>query len=361
MLPNSDLIFQKGFERRTNATLQWLEKSIEATHYQGSAAYYHLWKGWAPAYPETTGYIIETLFDYASHFDSNLYENLALGCADWLCSIQYSDGSFPGGVGNSGSPVVFDTGQILFGLTRAFQETGNSKYKTALQKAVDWLMEILESNRNWQQYTYVSGYVPTYYTRVVWAVLQANQVLMLAGINEKMQETLELYRSKVTAVQSVQDWGFERGQPAYTHTIAYTMRGFLESGHLLKYASFIQTAARIADKIITSYQSKGKLAGRYEEHWQGDYSFVCVTGNAQISLVLSRLYELTNKEIYRDYAIKIFEHTFSYQWLIPFSGYYGAVPGSAPLWGPYQRFRFPNWAAKFYLDAYLQLYKMEYE
>jgi hypothetical protein len=29
----------------------------------------------------------------------------------------------------------------------------------------------------------------------------------------------------------------------------------------------------------------------------------------------------------------------------------GAIPGSAPIWGAYSRFEFPNWAAKFFADT----------
>jgi len=29
----------------------------------------------------------------------------------------------------------------------------------------------------------------------------------------------------------------------------------------------------------------------------------------------------------------------------------GAIPGSAPIWGAYSRFEFPNWAVKFFADA----------
>jgi hypothetical protein len=31
------------------------------------------------------------------------------------------------------------------------------------------------------------------------------------------------------------------------------------------------------------------------------------------------------------------------------------VPGSQPIWGEYLRYRYPNWAAKFHLDALLLL------
>ena len=29
----------------------------------------------------------------------------------------------------------------------------------------------------------------------------------------------------------------------------------------------------------------------------------------------------------------------------------GAIAGSHPIWGRYSRFEFPNWAAKFFVDA----------
>jgi hypothetical protein len=29
----------------------------------------------------------------------------------------------------------------------------------------------------------------------------------------------------------------------------------------------------------------------------------------------------------------------------------GGIAGSAPIWGDYSRFEYPNWAAKFFADA----------
>lgn len=36
-------------------------------------------------------------------------------------------------------------------------------------------------------------------------------------------------------------------------------------------------------------------------------------------------------------------------------GIRGGISGSAPLWGSYIRFGYPNWAAKFFIDAMLLL------
>ncbi len=353
--------WKKDFENRTKATLQWLEESIKATHYQGSAAYYHLWKGWAPAYPETTGYIIETLFDYADYFSDDHYKKLAVSCADWLCSIQYSDGSFPGGVGSNGQPIIFDTGQILFGLTRTYVETNEYRYLSAIESAVQWLVENLQEDGSWQRFSYVEGYVPSYYTRVTWAILYANAALKDEVITQKMSFALQYYTAKITEQYTIQDWSFAPKKLAYTHTIAYTLEGMLESALILQNKAIIIQIEKIIIKLVYLYQVEGKLAGRYDANWQGDYRFTCVTGNAQLSILLCRFYEVSQDYSYHRFAIGFFEDIEAAPWTLPTKGLQGAIPGSQPLWGAYQRFAFPNWAAKFYLDAYLRLYKMQYE
>lgn len=346
-------MWEKDFEKRTKATLQWLEQSIKATDYQGSAACFHLWRGWSAAYPETTGYIIETLFNYAAYYNKKQYKDLAISCADWLCTLQRADGAFPGGIGMKGEPVVFDTGQILFGLTRAYKETEDIKYHQALVKAVHWLLQILEADGSWQRFAYINNYIPAYYTRVVWAILHTNNILKNNTIIQKMRQALDFYIEHVNSNKSVKNWGFREGEAAFTHTIAYTIRGFLESAYLLQEEQYIITAQQIVNKVLELHHKNGKIAGRYDENWQGDYTFECVTGNAQLTIVLARLYQITNEINYKNDANHIFQRTFSQQWLVSNNNLYGAVPGSMPIWGAYQRFTFPNWAAKFYLDAYL--------
>ena len=40
-------------------------------------------------------------------------------------------------------------------------------------------------------------------------------------------------------------------------------------------------------------------------------------------------------------------------------GVRGGIAGSAPFYGRYERFTYPNWAAKFYIDALLTLQATE--
>ncbi len=355
---NTKFLAKDVFETRVKQSLYWLARSIDATGQRGSAGYYHLWRGWSAAYPETTGYLVETLMEYAAYFGETRWTDLAIGCTDWLCSIQRPDGAFPGGLGEYGEPVVFDTGQILFGLIAAWRHTGKEKYRSAMLKATDWLMVHLDADGLWRGHAYVPGYVPAYYTRVVWAVLAANEILQKPEITARMRQAAFFYTEWIQPNGAVRNWGFAPDEPAYTHTIAYTLRGWLECGILLSEQYLAQTAQQVAEAILAVYNQKGSLAGRYDEGWQGDYRFVCVTGNAQLAIVFARLFQTTGEPQYLALAQAIFKQTIDYQWRVPRVNLRGAIPGSVPLWGVYQRFAFPNWAAKFYLDAYLLLHRL---
>lgn len=327
------------------SALQWLRRSIEVNEGAGSAAYRHLWRGWAPPYPETTGYLIETLFDYCHLRQDAQLKQLAISCAEWLLQLQNEAGAFPGGTGIDGAPIVFDTGQILFGLTRTYAETGDPRYLSAMEKATNWLLSLWQEDGSWKKNAYVPGYEPSYYTRVVWAVLYANQYLCSTPLEQAMKTAMSFYAARITSVQSVQHWGFKPEEPAFTHTIAYTIRGFLESAVLLEDGKTLQSAKNLADRLLEIRRAEGRLAGAYDENWRGNYRFVCLTGNAQCSLIFSRLFEITGEAIYRK------EATWLLNCVMEKQNRNGALAGSSPLWGAYMPFRYPNWALKFLLDA----------
>ena len=48
------------------AAIRWLCLTHDVTGRRGSALAYHLLRGWRPAFPETTGYIIGTLLEHAA-------------------------------------------------------------------------------------------------------------------------------------------------------------------------------------------------------------------------------------------------------------------------------------------------------
>ncbi|MEO6038328.1 MAG: hypothetical protein ABIQ93_07945, partial [Saprospiraceae bacterium] len=309
--------------------------------------------GWARAYPETTGYLLDTLLDYAEiKKDPGLRQD-ASSCADWLCSIQLPSGAWPGLLAGHTQPSVFNTAQILFGLTRMLQETGEEKFRMAISQATDWLLSVLEADGSWRQAAYVPGFVPSYYTRAVWGVLRANQFLKNPEIEVAMRKALPYYAGRFLPNGAIRDWGFWPGKPAFTHTIAYTVEGFLESALLLADMEILQKTMSSADIFYSIVREKGRTAGRYDEAWRGDYSFLCLTGNAQWSAIFQRLFVLTGKEKYRQAVLFFLAEIVNYQSLGLRKNPYGALPGSSPFWGPYLRFRYPNWGVKFFLDAML--------
>ena len=347
------------FKALTNPTLLWLKNSFKACDGNGSAAWHSFIRrpirGWSAAYPETTGYIIETLLDYYLLFQEKWMEDDAIAGADWLISVQKDDGSFPAGLGTNGAPSVFNSGMILLGLERAYVHTKDIKYLSCAANTVKWLCNCLEENGKWSSAAYISGFSPAYYTRVIWATLKVNLHLQNQHVAQKMKLAIAYYATKINENHSVQDWSFAPGKAAFTHTIAYTMRGFLESAELLADTQYRLIAQNMADRLISEFNLKQKLAGTYDEQWVGDYAFVCVTGNAQLSLNFSRLYQITGEIVYYEYAKKFFESVKTSPSRIQIPGILGGIPGSVPFWGKYMPFQFINWGAKFWLDAALLL------
>ncbi len=335
----------------TQPTLQWLQRSIVVHGGCGSSGYYHLWKGWSPPYPETTGYIVETLWDYYRRTGEENLRRDALSCTDWLCDIQRPDGAWPGGIGGDLPPIVFDVGMILMGLTRSFVETGNERYAGAAARGLQWLLDLLEPDGSWRQAAYVPGFVPSYYTRVVWAALYAGAYLDVTGVQAKMERALRYYASQITSSSGAKGWGFRPGEPAFTHTIAYTWRGFLEAALILEKADIVDSAARFGYKIMAVRARRGGLPGAFDENWNGDWSFTCVTGTAQLSIFLHRLHAATGDALFQQGGSILYEDAAAAVWRRGWADIKGGVPGSQPLWGNYLPWRFPNWAAKFLLDA----------
>lgn len=349
---------------RVQAALTWLRRSMAATGRQGSAHSFALHRGWAPAYPETTGYLIETLLDYSAILKEPQWRERALECAQWLISIQLDNGAFSAlTVGNS-SPSIFNTAQILFGLSRAAQEWPERSAKHdacmhALERAALWLLQELDDLGAWPNWAYVPGFIPSYYTRAVWGMLEANKLLKNKEIEAGMRRALGYYQARFEENATVRDWGFWPGKPAFTHTIAYTLEGFLESALLLEEPEIVEKTRASLDRLIDTCERDGRTAGWYDLQWKGNHRFICCTGNAQLSILCRRFGEITGEPRYHFAQHAFLFEILDYQsnsWL---PGLRGAFPGSVPMWGPYLPFRYPNWGVKFFLEAMKKV--MSYE
>jgi hypothetical protein len=339
------------YEQYARPALDWIARSIEANSGHGSSA--HLFMGkWSPPYPETTGYLIETMLDYAAFLEEPRWREYALQCGEWLLSVQHADGSFPSLYANSGQPSVFNTGMILFGLAR-LHEMDEEKYSAPLRRATAWMLSQLEDDGSWAGYSYVPGFIPSYYNRAVWGVLEACRALGDPAAMEAIDKALSFYAGRFEENGFVKHWGFHPGKPAFTHTIAYTWRGFWEAARLLQRPDIqlkVQQGLTVLDEMEP-------LPGRIATDGSPDFSFSCLTGNAQLSVLAARIFDHTGEDQFLKMADRFFLETAAHQVKRTKSAYYGGIAGSQPLWGPYQRLRYPNWAAKFFLDACLLLWR----
>jgi hypothetical protein len=152
------------------------------------------------------------------------------------------------------------------------------------------------------------------------------------------------------------DAAFRPAEDPLTHTIAYTIRGFLESGILLDDQQLIQAARLAADALVRCQSEDGFIRATYGPAWKSQHTWSCLTGNAQLAVIWLRLYGLTGSEEYLAAAkmaaisVKRAQNRKS-----RIAGVAGGVAGSRPIYGDYEPYRNLNWAAKFFVDCLIML------
>jgi len=160
-------------QQHMRATGEWIYAAHAAHNNTGVACQYGLLSGWGPPYPETTGYTIPTLFDHFHLTGQAESYQRALQMADWLLTLQHSNGAFPAGVIDESSdpqPLsVFNTGQVVLGLIRAWEEAGEIRFADAARRATTWLLSVQDDDGAWRLYTYKNR-LHVYKTRVAWAL-----------------------------------------------------------------------------------------------------------------------------------------------------------------------------------------------
>lgn len=337
-------ILPPEWQGRTHASLSWLRRSIEATGAQGSSHSWHPLFGWSKAYPETSGYLIETLLAYHEIYPDDGWKETALSLARWLDSVQLPSGAYPGLLAGNRHPSVFNTSQILFA----------SPQLKGAGEALDWILSVLEPDGSWKQAAFVPGFVPTYYTRAIWGVLLAAEALNRSDIPPRMLHSLSYYEPRFLLNGMLRNAGFRPGAPAFTHTLAYALEGFWECGRRLSTSSVLnKTLESLERLLLVRSQNGGRTAGSYREDWTGDYRFQCITGNCQLSHLYQKVGMATGESRFLQASLEILQEILPYQRLGANKNTFGAFPGSAPLWGAYLPFRYPNWTQKFFLDAML--------
>lgn len=317
----------------------------------GNAAYYSLTTGWAGSYAETTGYLLPTVYDYAALGRTGGMERVAADMLRWLLAVQLPSGAFPGGTaGRETGPSVFNTGQILQGLVRAWRETGDPAVERAARRAGDWLISQQRPDGAWAGATY-QGRTHTYYTMVAWSMAY---LAVETGDGRYRESALANARWAIS--QRRDDGWFDginlAGNPIYLHFVAYVLQGLVETGHLLGEDDVVASAEPASWRLLRTFEVRKHMPGAMKPDWSPAAGpFACLTGNAQMSCTWLRLYERTGDLRWLNAALKNNELVKAAVPRTGGPGVRGGLAGSAPIWGAYQPFRYINWGAKFFADA----------
>jgi len=335
------------------AAVSWLMKSIDKVDGNGSSKAYRILNGWMRPYPETSGYIIETLLNLEDRYGDGKFFQAASKIGDWEISIQLEHGGFVGReIGVLNRPVIFNTGMVLLGLNALFDRTREKRYLDSGIRAGQFLVQCLDENGCFVRNLH-DDLIHTYNVRAAWALIQL-------GLLSGSRDFIEAGRKNVEWSLGQQlDNGyflhnhFRKGQKALTHSIGYVMRGILEAYLLLGEKRYLDCLKKTADKLVAIYGIRRRIVSELDENWKEASSHLCLTGYAQIALNLLKLFKITKEERYLNTALHLIDDVKLQQPLNRRSEYFGGIKGSFPIYGRYAPLQFPNWAAKFFIDALL--------
>lgn len=340
------------------AAAAWLTRAQDATGDGGISGRYFLARGWSSSYPETTGYAIPTLLRLADVLADDEYRERANRCVEFLLSVQLQSGAFPGLEidDNRTEPSPFNSAQIVHGLQCWHQTTNDRRVFDAMIRAAHWICHVQDDDGAWRQHFY----------RRLACTYSAHAACWLAELAGYVDEP----RFRASAERNLQ-WVLNHRDPqtgwfdccgfsvddhqarrAHTHTIAYTLEGVLRMSECLQVSEGREAVLIAAERLLERLERSRTLAGMLNHKWQPQSSYVCLTGNAQIALLWLRLAETVGDVRFVNAAFKAIDEVKRAQSLESRSaGIRGGVAGSAPIGGGYLPFAFPNWAAKFFIDA----------
>jgi len=347
---------------RADAAAHWLLRAQDSTRDDGvSFGYFPVDPDeagkWRRSYPETTGYIIPTLLEYA---ERRRREDIVERCqkmARWETEVQMPSGAVQGGTVCSPeqqTPAVFNTGMVLHGLAAALRSGADGTIRSAARRAADFLVRDQGPDGHFRTHgAFVAAdRIKTYNCLCGWSLLRFSEE---SGESKYREAGIRAVEAAISQ-QKENGWFandcLERPEAPLLHTIGYTLQGILEVGILAGRKDMVEAVRRGIHPIMARIGLSGFLHGRYYEDWEPATFGSCLTGNAQIASVCYRLFETTGENRYLQAGDRIVDHLKALQVLdSPDPSVNGALPGSFPILGEYMTAGYPNWATKYFLDA----------
>lgn len=340
--------------RHFDAALQWLKRAQDAGRDRGVSYGVRFGGDFQESYPETTGYICRTFVEISRQTgDADLFRR-AVEMSEWELSIQMPCGAVMGGKVNANpTPAVFNTGMVLLGWS-AIARACPVKRPAGAVRAADWLVEMQEPDGNWIRGNsrFALSSATVYNVKAAWGLCELGAALgredyVLAAIRNA-----EFCLRHQLSNGWFRDCCLSDPSRPLLHTLAYTMEGLLGIGELTGRQDFIDAARTTADAQLRIMGPDGYLPGRQDRNFDAAVDWCCLTGSAQTSIIMSRLYRLTGEEKYSEAASRLNTYLMArHDIRNQDPRLHGGLPGSWPVWGDYGRFTVLNWATKFLADA----------
>jgi uncharacterized protein YyaL (SSP411 family) len=332
--------------------IAFLHRTHDVTGRRGSSKGFSLLFGWAPAFPETTGYIIGTLLEHDRRTGAGV-DRRCIEMGDWELELQALDGGIMEGVldGTPRPSEAFNTGMVMHGWLDLHAATGDARYLEAADRAGAFLDRVQDADGAWRGTHSYNAIGHTYMSRVAWAQLR----LAAATGTDSHAASAHRHLRWVLSMQRDNGWFeaciFKPGMVPNTHAIAYTLRGLIESFDLSGRDEYLLAVQRTSEVLIRKLEVLGALPGTFDAAWKPRASYVCLTGLVQLGGVWLRLYQLTGDARFLNAGLKAVDLGAAHQYSGPLGAPRGALPGSFPIYGRYAPLQFPNWATKFLADS----------
>jgi Prenyltransferase and squalene oxidase repeat len=346
------------------ALLGWLLRAQRATPDDGVSESFHFpTQQWRPSYPETTGYIICSLLRAAAenYGDASVLRDAARRMGEWLADVQMPQGAFQGGniAIKDPQPAVFNTGQILEGLTdlchQGLDESG--RLAASARRAARWLAEMQDSDGAWRKgiSSLTTESVHAYNVRAAWALARyGRQFGDDAALNAGIRNA-----DWLLSIRQDDGWfplmNFDVGVDPLLHTIAYTIQGLMELGVLCGRDDFVDAARHSAARVAKIQEpATGAIPGQLGLGYRPMVSWTNTTANSQMAVIWFRLAGITGEWHWLEHARRanVFNRSL-HEIDSRNQGVRGAVRGSWPSHLGYGRYWYMNWTQKFFLDALL--------
>jgi uncharacterized protein YyaL (SSP411 family) len=355
-------------EQSLENTMKWIRASFKATNDGGSSAYYLLGQGWKASYPETTGYIIPTLYEYAKFSGQTEYATLARKAADWLLSIQHVSGGWQGlQVDETCDLRIFNSGMIIDGMIEAFRVENDPKYLESARRCIHWILGKLDNSGFFSEFNVVSG--GSFDTLVCACLMVGIQYLPegeARAASAKVRNALDAHLTLQTENGWFRRCNFIDNDLALLHHIGYTVDGLLISAEILEEEKYYKAARKTLGRLLSKFEVNLELPAFIKSDWSthkdlGEKATLCLTGYSQVSIAFQKVAEIENDLRFLNAALKIND-------LVAAIGNYSSsepginygLAGSYPLFGSYQPFQFVNWAAKYHCEALMKSLNASY-